>query len=97
MWIRIKSFKGKETEAIYQGKRSHKLPGDIQTAARRKMRMLNAATAPEDLRPPPGNHFEEWKGGPVISAYGSISNDALPFYGVTARKMLKLKIITEME
>ncbi|MBE6371742.1 MAG: type II toxin-antitoxin system RelE/ParE family toxin [Lentisphaerae bacterium] len=60
----IKSFKDKETEAIYQGKRSRKLPGDIQTAARRKMRMLNAAAAPEDLRSPPGNHFEALEGRP---------------------------------
>ena len=60
----IKSFKDKETEAIYLGKRSRKLPGDIQTAARRKMRMLNAAAAPEDLRSPPGNHFEALEGRP---------------------------------
>ena len=60
----IKSFKDKETEAVYNGERSRKLPGDIQTAARRKMRMLNAATAPEDLSTPPGNHFEALTGRP---------------------------------
>ena len=54
----IKSFGDKEAEAIINGKRSRKLPGDIQMAARKKLLMLNAATAPEDLRVPPGNRFE---------------------------------------
>ena len=54
----IKSFKDKETEAVYNGKRSAKLPGNIQEAARKKLLMLVAATVPEDLRTPPGNHFE---------------------------------------
>ena len=60
----IKSFKDRETEAICNGRRSLKLPGDIQAAARRKLWMLNAATAPEDLRTPPGNLFEALDGRP---------------------------------
>ena len=44
--------------------RSSKLPGDIQENARKKLRMLNAAVAPEDLRSPPGNHFEALEGRP---------------------------------
>lgn len=60
----IKSFKDKETAKIYSGLRSAKLPDEIQTAARRKLRMLNAATIPEDLRLPPGNRFEALKGRP---------------------------------
>ena len=60
----IKSFKDKEAEKIYGGVRSAKLPGDIQTAARKKLLMLNAATAPEDLRMPPGNRFEALEGRP---------------------------------
>ena len=59
-----KSFKDKEAEKIYGGVRSAKLPGDIQTAARKKLLMLNAATAPEDLRMPPGNRFEALEGRP---------------------------------
>ena len=58
----IKSFKDKETEAIYKGKRSSKLPGDIQQTARRKLKYLNNAASPEDLRMPPGNHFEALTG-----------------------------------
>ena len=60
----IKSFKDKETEAIYHGKRSSKLTGDIQQTARRKLKYLNNAASPEDLRMPPGNHFETLAGGP---------------------------------
>ena len=58
----IKSFSDKETEKISQGICSRKLPVDIQSAALRKLRMLDAAVAPEDLRNPPGNHFEALTG-----------------------------------
>ncbi len=58
----IKSFGEKEAEKIFRGERSRKLPGDIQQAARKKLLMLNAAVAPEDLRKPPGNHFEALNG-----------------------------------
>ncbi len=60
----IKSFRDRETEKIYNGKRSSKLPGEIQESARRKLRMLGAAAAPEDLRVPPGNRFEALAGRP---------------------------------
>lgn len=60
----IKSFKDKEAEAVFNGIRSRILPGDIQNAARKKLQMLNAAVAPEDLRVPPGNHFEALDGRP---------------------------------
>ena len=56
----IKSFKDKE--AVFNGRRSPKLPGNIQVAARKKLWLLDAATAPEDLRMPPGNHFEALAG-----------------------------------
>ena len=46
----IKDFIDKEAEKIFRGVRSRKLPGDIQLPARRKLLMLDAATAPEDLR-----------------------------------------------
>ena len=58
----IKSFADKETEKIFHQQRSRKLPGDIQTMALKKLWMLDAATAPEDLRMPPGNHFEALQG-----------------------------------
>jgi len=58
----IKSFKCKETEKIYYEIYSRKIPFDIQKRALQKLRMLNAAFALEDLKVPPGNHFEALSG-----------------------------------
>ncbi|MNV95614.1 Toxin HigB-1 [compost metagenome] len=58
----IQSFADAETELIWHGRRSHKLPGDIQGIALRKLRLLHAARALQDLRVPPGNRLEGLKG-----------------------------------
>ena len=58
----IKSFRGKETEKIWKGQRSLRLPQDIQQIARRKLRMLNNARSLEDLRVPPANRLERLRG-----------------------------------
>jgi proteic killer suppression protein len=58
----IRSFVGRETADIWSGRRSRRLPGDIQAAALRKLRMLNQARALADLRVPPGNRLEALKG-----------------------------------
>ncbi len=58
----IRNFKCKETELIWQGTVSRKLPRDIQQVARRKLRMLNNARAINDLRIPPNNRLEALKG-----------------------------------
>lgn len=58
----IKNFLCKETEKIWHGTVSRKLPQDIQQVARRKLRMLNNAHALDDLRIPPANHLEKLSG-----------------------------------
>lgn len=58
----IKNFKCKETEKIWHGDTSRRLPGDIQNVARRKLRILNSAKGLNDLRIPPNNHLEALKG-----------------------------------
>ena len=58
----IKGFKDRETELIWQGTRSRRLPPDIQAVSRRKLRMLNNAHHLDDLRLPPGNRLEALKG-----------------------------------
>ena len=58
----IRSFKDKETERVWQGKRSRRLPHNVQASARRKLRMLNNAQSTEDLRIPPANRLEALKG-----------------------------------
>ena len=58
----IKNFRKKETEKIWQGQRSKRLPGTIQQVARRKLRMLNNARVLNDLRIPPANRLEALHG-----------------------------------
>lgn len=58
----IKTFADTETERIWNGERSRKLPPDIQQTARRKLRQLNAVARLDDLRIPPGNRLEQLKG-----------------------------------
>ena len=58
----IENFKDKETERVWSGSGSRRLPGDIQQVARRKLRMINNARLLEDLRIPPANRLEALKG-----------------------------------
>ncbi len=66
----IKSFGDKESEKIWSGNRSKKLPNEIQDVARRKLRMLNNAQDINDLRIPPANKLEKLKGD--LKEYHSI-------------------------
>jgi proteic killer suppression protein len=58
----IKSFRSRETEKIWSGIRSKRLPQNIQQIARRKLRMLNNARSLNDLRVPPANRLETLRG-----------------------------------
>ena len=58
----IRSFRDKRTETIYQGRRARGLAVEIQQRARRKLRMMDAATVIDDLRIPPSNRLEKLKG-----------------------------------
>ena len=58
----IVSYKCKETEKIWFGEVSLKLPRSIQDTARRKLRIMNNAKKFNDLRIPPNNRFEALKG-----------------------------------
>ncbi|MGH6885660.1 MAG: type II toxin-antitoxin system RelE/ParE family toxin [Geminicoccales bacterium] len=57
----IRSFADAETARIWSGRRSRRLPLEIQSAALRKLRMLNQARVLIDLRVPPGNRLEPLK------------------------------------
>lgn len=59
----IQSFSSKETEKIWEGSRSTKLPNTIQEVARRKLRMLNNSIDLKDLTIPLSNRLERLKGG----------------------------------
>ena len=58
----ISSFKDRETERVWHGEFSRRLPREIQEVARRKLRMLNNARTVMDLRVPPANRLEALKG-----------------------------------
>lgn len=58
----IRTFGSKETEFIWLGIRSSKLPESIQNVARRKLRMLNNSFDLKDLRIPPSNRLEKLQG-----------------------------------
>jgi proteic killer suppression protein len=58
----ILGFRDRETELIWRGELSRKLPREIQQVARRKLRMLNNAKNLQDLRVPPANRLEALKG-----------------------------------
>lgn len=61
----IRNFKDKETQKVFERRRSRKLPSDIQQVALRKLRMLNRAETLEDLRVPPANRLERLAGDRV--------------------------------
>jgi proteic killer suppression protein len=57
----IRSFAHSETQRIWSGERSRKLPPDIQDRALVKLRMLNEAETLDDLRNPPSNRLHALK------------------------------------
>jgi len=58
----IISFGNKESEKIWNGIVSKKLPREIQEVTRRKLRMINNSIDINDLRIPPANRLEKLKG-----------------------------------
>lgn len=58
----IQRFRDKDTEQLFLGHFSRKLPQDLQRLARRKLLQIDAATKLETLRVPPGNRLEALKG-----------------------------------
>ena len=58
----IASFNDNECRKIWEGEFSRRLPNQIQSVARRKLRMLNNARRIDDLRIPPQNRLEKLTG-----------------------------------
>ena len=79
----IKSFGNKETEKVWEGIRSNKLPNEIQNIARRKLRMINNGQNINDLRIPPSNHLEK------------LSGNLKDFYSIRINKQWRIILIWE--
>lgn len=58
----IENFADTETEKVFRGIVSKKLPRDIQKTARRKLLYLHDAENVQDLLAPPGNRLEKLHG-----------------------------------
>ncbi|MGE0747992.1 MAG: type II toxin-antitoxin system RelE/ParE family toxin [Rhodospirillales bacterium] len=58
----LRSFADREAALIWSGRRSRRLPPDIQPVALRKLRMLNQARILSDLAIPPANRLEALRG-----------------------------------
>jgi proteic killer suppression protein len=58
----IKTFADKATAALFAGYRVKPFAPSVQPIARRKLLQIDAATALEDLRTPPGNRLEKLSG-----------------------------------
>jgi proteic killer suppression protein len=57
----IETFRCKDTEALFTGRHIRRF-GAVESAAMRKLAMLNRAGRIEDLRVPPGNRLEALPG-----------------------------------
>lgn len=58
----IASFRDADTECVFNGKRSSKLPPSIHRGAMRKLWMLDSAVVLSDLFIPHGNRLEKLSG-----------------------------------
>lgn len=58
----LKSFADPETEKLWRGMRSRRLPADVQRRALIKLQLIDAAVELAFLRLPPGNRLESLKG-----------------------------------
>ena len=58
----IRGFRDAGTEKVFRRERSRRLPPNVQRRAHRKLLLLDAAGALQDLRIPPGNRLERLSG-----------------------------------
>jgi proteic killer suppression protein len=58
----IASFRDGETESLWRSGKNRRLPADLQRRAFKKLAVLNAAVALDNLKVPPGNQLEALRG-----------------------------------
>lgn len=55
----IKGFADRETEKVFHGQHSRKVPVDVQRRAKMRLDRIDAANDINDLRVPPSHHLEK--------------------------------------
>ena len=58
----IKSFGDRHTQRLFERERVRRYPGELQRTMLRKLVVVDAAEALDDLRVPPGNRLEALRG-----------------------------------
>lgn len=58
----IRSFKNSDTEKVWKREYVRRFGPELQRAAQKKLRLVNAASELNSLRVPPGNHLEKLVG-----------------------------------
>ena len=58
----IKTFRCRDTEALFNRERTRKFGADIERSAFRKLLMIDAASVLDSLKVPPSNRLEALKG-----------------------------------
>jgi proteic killer suppression protein len=91
----LRSFADKETERVWQRQRVRKLNQDTQRAALRKLLILDAAEALDDLRVPPGNRLEKLKGNRAGSYSVRINQQWRICFGWTAAGPEHVEIVDD--
>ena len=61
----IISFASKDTERLWSGRSSKKLPAEVQKRALIKLALIDAADSLDDLKYPPGNRLHTLSGDRV--------------------------------
>jgi proteic killer suppression protein len=59
----IQSWNGKEAKAIFEGRALKSVPAELAQKTKRRLDMLHAATAPDDLLSPPSNRLHKLDSG----------------------------------
>jgi addiction module HigA family antidote len=91
----IRSFRNKDTCAVFLGKFVKGLDAQIQQRAREKLRYLDSAADLRDLMVPPANQLERLKGTVKAStAFGSINSGVSVLNGKTGTRSMWRSLIT---
>jgi proteic killer suppression protein len=73
----IRSFKDSRTKKVWVREQVRAFGPDLQRAAQKKLRLLNAASELQSLRVPPGNRLEKLTGNRT-GQYSIRINDPVP-------------------